>query len=585
MSSPMSSPVGPPTTVRKPVHRRTFLSGTAVAGGALAATAAGISPATASATARVAAPAAVPAVTVSPSDRRYADLRRGTNQRWVGSPDQIVLATSTGDVVRAVQQAVDSGRRLAVRSGGHCYEDFTTHQGIAVVLDLSRMDDISYDEHRRAFSVQPGAALGRVYDRLYKGWGVYLPAGNCPTVAAGGHIQGGGYGSMSRRDGLAVDHLYGIEIVVVQADGTARAVTATREPDDPHRELWWAHTGGGGGNFGVVTRYWLRSHDARGDDPSAQLPTPPREVWLSEVAWPWEQLTEARFSRLMWNHGEWHTHNSAPDSPYTALFSQLKPFHKSNGAVVLDSLVDAGAPGAERLLQNYISEVGAGLGIRPQVRQYRRVPWLHATQWPGFTGPDPTVRFKGKSVYARRTYTDVQIAAAHHHLTRDDFHNPSALLMIASYGGAVNRVASADTAVPQRDSVLKYQVVSLWNDAADDDANIAWVRECYRDMFAATGGVPVPNETNDGCFVNYADVDLGDPDGTPPACRGTTSTTRTATDGSRRSRPPGTPPDCSGTPSRSGPPDHDGRRAPPGRPPAPLAPAPALPPFRPHTSR
>ncbi|MFF8591837.1 FAD-binding oxidoreductase [Streptomyces sp. NPDC015220] len=510
------APAAPPqragarATARTRVHRRTFLSGTVAAGGALAVTAAGLGPAAAATDRAPAGPDPAP-VTVRPADQRYADLRRGTNQRWVGSPEQIVLATSTADVVRAVQQAVGSGKRLAVRSGGHCYEDFTTNQEIAVVLDLSRMDDISYDERRQAFSVQPGAHLGRVYDRLYKGWGVYLPAGNCPTVAAGGHIQGGGYGSMSRRDGLAVDHLYGIEIVVVQADGTVRAVTATREPDDPNRELWWAHTGGGGGNFGVVTRYWLRSPGATSGDPAAQLPTPPREVWLSEVAWPWEQLTEARFTRLMWNHGDWHARNSAPNSPYTALFSQLKPFHKSAGAVVLDSLVDAGAPGAERLLQSYISEVGAGVGVRPEVRQYRRVPWLHSTQWPGFTGPDPTVRFKGKSVYARRNYTDAQIAAAYRHLTRDDFHNPGALLMIASYGGAVNRVAPDATAVPQRDSVLKYQVVSLWNDSADDQANIAWVRECYRDMFAATGGVPVPNEINDGCFVNYADVDLADP--------------------------------------------------------------------------
>ncbi|GGY12526.1 FAD-binding oxidoreductase [Streptomyces minutiscleroticus] len=492
--------------------RRVFLTGAAAAaGGVIAASAAGLSTA---GTAEAAVPvrrSAPGAVTVGPSDRRYADLRRGTNQRWVGSPERIHLATSTAEVVAAVQQAVDTGRRLAVRSGGHCYEDFTTHHDIDVVLDLSRMDDISYDARRKAFAVQPGAALGRVYDRLYKGWGVYLPAGNCPTVAAGGHIQGGGYGSMSRRDGLAVDHLYGIEIVVVQADGTARAITATREADDPHRDLWWAHTGGGGGNFGVVTRYWLRSPGAEGDDPADQLPTPPREVWLSEVAWPWQDLTQARFSRLMWNHGDWHARNSAPDSPYTALFSQLKPFHKSAGAVVLDSLVDAGAPGAERLLRNYIDAVGAGVGVEPEVRQYRRVPWLHATQWPGFTGPDPTVRFKGKSVYARRNYTDEQIAAAYRHLTRDDFRNPGALLMIASYGGAVNRVAPQDTAVPQRDSVLKYQVVSLWNDAADDEANIGWVRECYRDMFASTGGVPVPNETNDGCFVNYADTDLGDP--------------------------------------------------------------------------
>ncbi|MFF4170676.1 FAD-binding oxidoreductase [Streptomyces sp. NPDC001744] len=495
----------------KTMKRRMFLSGTAAAGGAFAIGATGHGTADAAGARKPPADPGARAVLVGPDDRRYADLRRGTNQRWVGSPEQIRLVSTTDEVVGTVQEAVDSGRRLAVRSGGHCYEDFTTHEDIAVVLDLSGMTGVSYDAGRRAFAVLPGTPLGRVYESLYKGWGVYLPAGNCPSVAAGGHIQGGGYGSMSRRDGLAVDHLYGIEVVVVGADGKARAVTATREPDDPHRELWWAHTGGGGGNFGVVTRYWLRSPDATGAEPADQLPAPPREVWLSEVAWPWQDLNEARFTRLMWNHGDWHARNSAPDSPYTALFSQLKPFHKSAGAVVLDSLVDAGAPGAERMLRSYVDAVSAGVGVKPQVRQYRRVPWLHSTQWPGFTGPDPTVRFKGKSAYAKRTYTDEQIAAAYRHLTRDDFHNPGALLMIASYGGAVNRVPAHATAVPQRDSVLKYQVVSVWNDAADDAANIGWVRECYRDMFASTGGVPVPNDTNDGCFVNYADTDLGDP--------------------------------------------------------------------------
>ncbi|MEU0254201.1 FAD-binding protein [Streptomyces sp. NPDC006184] len=455
-------------------------------------------------------PAADPLVDVTPTDARYEDLRRGTNQRFTGSPQQVRVATDARQVLQAVQEAHDSGRRLVVRSGGHCYENFTTSADVDVVLDLSQMHDISYDTGHRAFSVQPGALLGQVYDQLYRRWGVYLPAGNCPTVGAGGHIQGGGYGSMSRRDGLAVDHLYGVEIVVVDAGGKARLVTATREASDPNRDLWWAHTGGGGGNFGVVTRYLLRSANATGSEPGNTLPTPPRSVWLSEVAWPWDKLTEDRFTRLMWNHGTWHERNSAPDSAYRTLFSQLKPFHKSNGFVVLDSLIDAGTPGAENMLESYIQAVGAGLGIAPQRRQHRKVPWLHAVQWPGFTGPDPTVRFKGKSVYARRTYTDTQVAAAYRHLTRDDYSNPTALLMIASYGGRLNAMAPDATAVPQRDSILKYQVVSMWNDAADDAANLAWVRECYRDMFADTGGVPVPNTTNDGCFINYADVDLDD---------------------------------------------------------------------------
>ncbi|MFE3186632.1 FAD-binding protein [Streptomyces violascens] len=486
------------------LHRRRFLTGAAAAA-TLTTAAPFVAPVFAEAA------ASTPLTDVTPSDGRYEDLRRGTNQRFTGSPQRIRVATEPRHVVQAVQDAHDAGRRLVVRSGGHCYEDFTTSTNVQEVLDLTQMQDISYDPVHRAFSVQPGALLGQVYDRLYRRWGVYLPAGNCPTVGAGGHIQGGGYGSMSRRDGLAVDHLYGVEVVVVDGGGKAWLVTATREASDPNRDLWWAHTGGGGGNFGVVTRYLLRSEGVTGNDPGTALPTPPQAVYLSEVAWPWAQLTEERFTRLMWNHGTWHERNSAPDSPYRTLFSQLKPFHKSNGYVVLDSLIDAGTAGAEAKLDSYIQAVGAGLGITPERRQHRRIPWLHAVQWPGFTGPDPTVRFKGKSVYARRTYTDTQVAAAYRHLTRDDYHNPSALLMIASYGGRLNAVASDATAVAQRDSILKYQVVSMWNDATDDDANLAWVRACYRDMFAGTGGVPAPSATNDGCFVNYADVDLDDP--------------------------------------------------------------------------
>jgi len=70
----------------------------------------------------------------------------------------------------------------------------------------------------------------------------------------GGHVMGGGHSFVSREHGMTVDHLYGVEVVVVDESGTARRVVATREPSDPNHELWWAHTGAGGGNFGIVTR-------------------------------------------------------------------------------------------------------------------------------------------------------------------------------------------------------------------------------------------------------------------------------------------------------------------------------------------
>jgi hypothetical protein len=119
---------------------------------------------------------------------------------------------------------------------------------------------------------------------------VTLPAGVSPNVGVGGHVVGGGFGFLCRQHGLAADHLYGVEVVVVDAMGAARSEVATREPSDPNRELWWAHTGRGGGNFGIVTRYWFRSPDATGNTPTRLLPTAPASVLTFKATWDWHAV-------------------------------------------------------------------------------------------------------------------------------------------------------------------------------------------------------------------------------------------------------------------------------------------------------
>lgn len=213
-------------------------------------------------------------VTVTPQDDRYPGLVEGYNHRFTGRPEAVRLAATTQDVVDAVQDALDTGRRIAVRSGGHCFEDFTASPDIQVLIDLSPLAAISYDERMAAFAVGGGTRLDHLYQELHDGWGVTVPAGTCFEVGVGGHICGGGYGHLSRRDGLVVDHLYAVEVVTVDDTGRARPVIATREPDDPHHDLWWAHTGGGGGNFGVVTRFWLRSAGPGRPPPSTRCPAP-----------------------------------------------------------------------------------------------------------------------------------------------------------------------------------------------------------------------------------------------------------------------------------------------------------------------
>ncbi|MFJ6946185.1 FAD-binding oxidoreductase [Streptomyces wuyuanensis] len=492
--------------------RRAFVRHAALIGGATA-----LTPAVTAAPAAAETPAApdavpAPAVAVRPGDRRYPDLTWGSNQRWVGTPDTVQLAATPAQVLTAVQQAVAGGKGFAVRSGGHCYEDFVTNDRIRTVIDVSGLNAIGYDEARRVFFVEPGARLGDAYRTLYHRWGVTLPGGSCPTVGVGGHVAGGGYGPLSRRHGLVVDHLWGVELVVVDASGKASKVVATREPDDPNRSLWWAHTGGGGGNFGVVTRYLFRSPGATVGAPSELLPKPPSEVIVSNVTWSWSDMTEAAFTRLLRNFGEWYESNSAPGSPYATLFSQLKPQHRSAGSFSMTTQIDASVPNAAALLDSYLAAVNEGTGVAYRVDDRRRISWLHAvTQWPGFTGTDTTTRFKGKSAYMRRGFTDAGLKAFWKHMTRTDYAHPASLVMITSYGGRTNSVAAADTAVPQRDSILKLHYVSFWTNPADDAAHLNWVRSFYQDVYAASGGVPATNADTDGCFINYADADLADP--------------------------------------------------------------------------
>ena len=147
-----------------------------------------------------------------------------------------------------------------------------------VIIDTSLMTGVRHDPDMRAFVIDSGTTLGEVYRRLFLDWGVTIPAGESPYLGLGAHVSGGAFGFLCRQHGLAADHLYGLEVVVVDADGTARSVVATREPSDPNRDLWWAHTGAGGGNFGIVTRCWFRSPGATGTDPARLLPKAPESV-------------------------------------------------------------------------------------------------------------------------------------------------------------------------------------------------------------------------------------------------------------------------------------------------------------------
>lgn len=452
---------------------------------------------------------------VTPQDPRFAELvHRNFNRRFVGSPEYVRLVGTSEQVQQAVQEAVDQKLRLAARSGGCCLEGFVADPAVQVVIDTSLMTDVSYDPKFRAFAVEPGVTLGELYRKLFLGWGVLLPAGQSPYIGIGGQVMGGGHSFVSREHGMTVDHLYGAEVVVVDESGVARRVIATREPSDPNRELWWALTGAGGGNFGIVTRYWFRSPDA--SDARAPLPQAPESVVSFKAEWSWNDVTESAFRRLIVNYCDWCVANAAPESPFAKLYSVLtlgRP--KCGGKVELHGMVTAGSD-SERLLNLHLSAVNAGLGVAHR-RELSTSSWLDfaldpwpevfATQARGVASSK--ARLKLKDAFLRKRYDERQLGTLYQHLVNGPG-DVGGGIGICTFGGKVNSVAPEARAYPHRDSPISTSYSTGWQDPEAEARSLSWLRNLYRELFAETGGVPVPGEVANGATINHPDVDLAD---------------------------------------------------------------------------
>src|SRR5262245_36807507 len=115
----------------------------------------------------------VPSPRITRDDPRYRTVvDKRFNKRYSAHPDYVRLASSSEDVVRAVDEAVREQLRLVVTSGGHCLEGFVSDPDVRAILDVSPMKRIYYDAARRAIAVEAGATVGEAFHALFDSWGV-----------------------------------------------------------------------------------------------------------------------------------------------------------------------------------------------------------------------------------------------------------------------------------------------------------------------------------------------------------------------------------------------------------------------------
>ncbi len=382
-----------------------------------------------------------------PGDAGYEEARRTWNGIIDKRPALIARCVGPGDVVQTVDFARENELLMAVRGGGHNVAGMAVADE-GLVVDLSPMKGIEVDPERHTVRAEAGATIGELDEETQK-FGLATPMGVVSETGIAGLTLNGGIGWLRRKYGLSSDNLVSVDLVT--ADGRFLTASETENPD-----LYWGIRGGG--NFGVVTSFEYRLH-----------PVGP-EVMFVFVLYPGDRAKEVlgfceeyvaqapdevsplgvlgRVPRDELFPEKWH------GEQYAALLAM----YSGEGERVLGPLRELGDP---------IADLS---GPMPYVEAQKLLDEDYPDGW----------RYYWKSVNIS-SLSDAVIerlmahaeAAPSDHSTVDVWYQ----------GGAMGRVRAGETAFGDRSAPYLLGIEANWEEKPEDDeANVAWARDCVDDM-------------------------------------------------------------------------------------------------------
>jgi len=395
---------------------------------------------------------------VLPTDAGYNQARRVWNGAIDKRPAAIVFCASADDVVHAVTYARSQGGLVAVRSGGHNVAGLSVCDD-GMVIDLSRMKKIVVDPERRIARAEAGLNLGE-FDAATQAHSLATTMGVNGDTGIAGLTLGGGFGKLGRKHGLSCDNLIAAEIVT--ADGRLLRTSAGEHPD-----LFWALRGGGG-NFGIVTAFEYRLHPVGPD------------LLVGSVLHPYKDAREAmrfydRFAR------------GAPDE--VSVDAALVTLPSGDRAFSISACY-VGPPAAGEPVIAPLMEFGSPIDSRLQAIPYLQIQSAGDSLFP-----------RGRRYYWKaqflREISDGAIDALLD--TYAQAPNHSSLLVFQQVGGAIARVPASDSPYANRDAALDCFPIAIWDNPADDEANIGWARHLWNAVRPfSTGGVYANNLGDEG---------------------------------------------------------------------------------------
>jgi FAD/FMN-containing dehydrogenase len=406
---------------------------------------------------------------VRPTDAEYESARKIWNGMIDKRPAIIARCAGTADVVRSVAFAKESKLVLAIRGGGHNIAGSGTCDD-GIVIDLSPMKAARVEPDRRRVVIEAGATLADL-DAATQPHGLAVPVGINSTTGVAGLTLGGGFGWLSRKHGLTIDSLTSAEVVT--AAGEVVRASATEHPD-----LFWALRGGGG-NFGVVTRFEFDLHPVGPDVLSGLVVYP-----MSEAKSVLRQYREFA-AHAPDDLSVWTVLRLAPPLPFLPASAHGKP-------VVILALCHAGDPKHGESLVAPLRKFGKPLGEHVGVQPY--VAWQKAF--------DPLLTAGARNYWKSHNFTkladglfDAVVRYA------ENLPSPQCEIFFGAIGGATARPAPDAAAYAHRDAQFVMNVHGRWESAADDARCIGWAREFFE------ASTPFASR---GVYVNFLTADESD---------------------------------------------------------------------------
>jgi FAD/FMN-containing dehydrogenase len=402
---------------------------------------------------------------ILPDDSAYPQARLVWNGMIDQRPALIAMCQDQQDVIQAVNFARENRLLTAVRCGAHNVAGLGTCDG-GLVIDLSNMHKVEVDLERQVAIVDGGAKWAEV-DRVTQAYGLATPGGAVSDTGIAGFTLGGGYGHIRNKFGLTCDNLVAAEVVT--ADGQV-----VRASESENRELLWGLRGGGG-NFGIVTRFEFQLH-----------PLGP-EIFLCLVFHSGEHIADAfRFSRDL--------SLNAPDEISVLTFSGIFP----EGTEAYPPEV-YGLPFVA-FMAIYAGDPEAGEQALAPLREYTtpvvdfsgRMKYTTAQAVLDEDYPAHELRYYWKSINLLR-FDDEALSVIEAYARKQ----PSELSTTDLWhiSGAVKRYGQDHAAFNGRHTSFLLNIEANWVNPQDDQVNIEWARSFLNAMQPFSDG---------GLYLNFA---------------------------------------------------------------------------------